>query len=432
VAFEKQVTLTFWLCRPLNQIDKKEENMRSSNRLGISTLITLCLLAPVALSQSGSTGGSTGSSGSSGGNRGTTTTTNTPTNRGTINNPQNNSNMDRPVYLISGKVLMEDGAPPPEPVAVERVCNGQSRREGYTDSHGQFQFQMGQNNGVLQDATTSNFDLSMNQRNSSVFGAPQNGISSRDLLGCEMRAALPGFQSSTVMLRPEGSFGQLEVGTIFLKRLGESQGATVSLTTMQAPKDARHAFEKGQKASMQKKFADAETELKKAVEIYPHFAAAWSLLGAVYEQQNQFDDARNAYTQAVSSDSKFVNPYFGMAMLAIRERKWQDAVQYTEQVAKLNAFAFPQAYFFNAAANFNMGNMEAAEKSARKFLALDSEHRRPECALLLGEILSAKHDYAGAAAQKRSYLTMSPNAPNAEAVRTDVKRLEDLSQSKPN
>lgn len=408
--------------------------MRSSNRLGISILSTLCLLAPAALSQSGgSSGGSTGSGGSSGGNRGTTTTsTGTSNNRGTVNNPQNNNNLDRPVYLISGKVLMEDGSPPPEPVAVERVCNGQSRREGYTDSHGQFQFQMGQNNGVLQDATTSNFDLTMNQRSSTVFGAPQNGISSRDLLGCEMRAALPGFQSSTVMLRPEGSFGQLEVGTIFLRRMGENQGATISLTTMQAPKDARHAFEKGQKATTQKKLADAETELKKAVEIYPHFAAAWSLLGAVYEQQSRFDEAHNAYAQAVASDSKFVNPYFGMAMLAIREKKWQDVVQYTEQVVKLNGLAFPQVYFYNAAANYNLGNMDAAEKSARKFLTLDSDHRRPECALLLGEILLAKHDYAGAAAQKRSYLTMSPNAPNAEAVRSDVKRLEDLNQVKPN
>jgi len=46
--------------------------------------------------------------------------------------------------------------------------------------------------------------------------------------------------------------------------------------------------------------------------------------------------------------------------------------------------------------------------------------------------LARKHDYAGAAAQKRSYLAMSPNAPNSEAVKADVKRLEALSQSNPN
>src|SRR5262249_48218253 len=48
----------------------------------------------------------------------------------------------RPLF-ISGNVVFQGGASPSEPVAIERICNGLSRREGYTDSKGQFQIEMG-------------------------------------------------------------------------------------------------------------------------------------------------------------------------------------------------------------------------------------------------------------------------------------------------
>src|SRR5688572_19730542 len=51
--------------------------------------------------------------------------------------------MQRPIYL-SGKVVLDDGTPPPDSVVIERVCNGQPRAEAYTDSKGRFSFQLGQ------------------------------------------------------------------------------------------------------------------------------------------------------------------------------------------------------------------------------------------------------------------------------------------------
>ena len=156
------------------------------------------------------------------------------------------------------------------------------------------------------------------------------------------------------------------------------------------------------------------------------------MLGAVHSEMNQNEAAYKDYEQAVTADAKFVNPYYGLSVLSMKENKWKEVVQYTDQAIKLNPYAFPVTFLYNAAANYNIGNLDAAEKSARKFIVMDSEHRRPEVALLLGEILAKKHDYAGAAAQKRSYLAMAPNAPNSEAVKEDVKRLEALSQNSQN
>lgn len=335
---------------------------------------------------------------------------------------------ERPIF-VSGSVVISDGAPLPEPAVIEQVCNGSARRQGYTDFKGQFQFQLNQPNGMIQDASESGFGdfggltPGMGTQRSGGFG--QTGTTNR-LLGCELRAMLPGFRSNSVLLIPEGNISNLRVDTIVLQRIGPVEGTTVSMTTMQAPKDAKHAYEKAQKDFRKNKLADAEKELKKAVELYPQFAAAWSLLGAIHEQQNQLEQALADYAKALSADSRYVNPYFGLAIIASREKKWQDVLHYTNEVARLNPFAFPEAYFYSAAANYNLGNFDAAEKSARKFQSVDTEHRRPEVDLLLGKILIIKHDYAGAAEREKHYLAIAPNASNADAIRADVKRLESL------
>src|SRR5262249_39735032 len=63
----------------------------------------------------------------------------------------------RPIFL-SGKVVTDDGTPPPDQVVIERVCNGQPRPEGYTDSKGRFSFQLGQNSAMMMDASTPSGD----------------------------------------------------------------------------------------------------------------------------------------------------------------------------------------------------------------------------------------------------------------------------------
>jgi tetratricopeptide (TPR) repeat protein len=322
--------------------------------------------------------------------------------------------------FISGKVLLDGSGAPPEPVLIERVCNGVARRQGYTDSRGSFQFQLDQVMG-FQDAS----------ENSGMAGNDfQTSIQAQDNLnvkyqGCEIRAVLPGFLSSAVSLRVQGSTRQYDLGTIFLKRMENVTGATISMTTLSAPGDAKRAYEKARKAFDEKKFLDAEKELEKAVKIYPSFAAAWSLLGDIHQQQKQLELAVKDYGQALAADPQFVNPHFGLALIAIQEKRWQDAVQFTNEVLKMNPSAFPSAYFYNAVASFNLGRVDSAEASARKFKSLDTDHRHPDICLLLGQIFVQKRDFASAAQEMRDYLALVPSASNAQEVRDTLKRLED-------
>ena len=374
----------------------------------IWVVVGIAVFAQAATAQRGSTGSSNTPSR-------TTSTSRTPT----APDPST-----RPVF-VSGKVLLENGGALPETVAIERICNGVNRREAYTDVKGQFEFQLGLNI-TFQDASESDTRTTPNSTPRSG-----NSISQRpfDLTGCELRAVLAGYQSSVVILRTTGGdTWQYEVGTIFLKRLGDAPGTTISVTSMAAPKDAMRAYEKAQRIKSEK-LAEAEKDLNKAVHLYPQFAAAWTLLGDIHRQRDEFEAARTEYARAVAADPQFVNPTYGLAMIAMQEKKWDEAVRLTDQVVKLNAVAFPLVYFFNAAANYNQQKFDAAEDSARKFKALDMQHAHPDVCLLLSHVLSRKQDYAGAAREIRDFLAASPNSPDAEALTTEAKRFEELSVS---
>jgi len=153
-------------------------------------------------------------------------------------------------------------------------------------------------------------------------------------------------------------------------------------------------------------------------------------MGEVHRLQNQFDVAKKEYRQALAADPKYVAPYFGLAAMAVVEKNWAEAVELTDRLDALNPFAYPMAYFFNAAANLNLGKLDEAEQSARKFQKLDAAHSRPDIALLLGNILAARHQYAEAAKLYRGFLAAKPDAPNVGEVRREAERLESLSAAR--
>jgi tetratricopeptide (TPR) repeat protein len=369
------------------------------------------------------------------------TTPGLPRNPNPTQNPSNNRFPDqqRPIFL-SGKVMLDDGTPPSEPVTIERVCNGNPRAEAYTDSKGRFSFQLGQSQGVLQDASmsaagdgrfggygnTTPGGTTGTSQSSGGFGGSSSGISERDLMGCEIRASLPGFRSDAVNLGGRRTFDNPDLGTIVLHRLANVEGATISAVSLQAPKDAKKAFDKGRDLLKKKKDAEAGKEFEKSVEIYPKYSTAWFELGRLKEQQNDADGAVKAYSQALAADPKYLNPYRQLAQIYMKDQKWQEVADTTSRLIKLDPVDFPEAYFFNSAANFYLKNYDEAEKSVREAQKLDTRNRMPKSNQLLGVILAEKQDYAGAAEQIKKYLTFLQPGKEADTVRKQLMELEKM------
>ena len=336
-------------------------------------------------------------------------------------------------FFFSGRVMMDDGTPPPDSIVIERVCNGVARPEAYTDSKGRFSFQLGQGMNVMPDASVSSgWDPvgSYGTPSSGTFGRSGRGVTERDLTSCELRASLPGFRSDVVNLAGRRMLDNPDVGTIILHRLGGVEGTTISVTSLLAPKDAKKAYDKGREALKRKKIEEALAQFEKAVLLYPKYAVAWFELGSLHQQRKQVEPARKAYAQALAADARFVKPYLELATLSVQERNWQDVADTTSRVLKLNPFDFPAAYFYNSVANFNLRNFEAAEKSAREALKLDTQHRVPKVEHLLGVILANKQDYAGAVAHMKNYLELAPGASDVDVVKKQLVDLEKFSAAR--
>jgi tetratricopeptide (TPR) repeat protein len=365
----------------------------------VSVILAGVAAAAMLLAAQGRGGTPIGGS-TTGGNTGAPSTTSIPT----PNSPSSTSNSTNPSIpgrgeFFFGKVVMPDGTAPPMGAVIERVCNGAARPQAYTDNDGNFSFQVGQTQEMLPDATE---EANSPSNSPSLRGisqtTPKNGAMPYT---CDLRASLAGYRSDLVSLAGRRQ-DDPNIGTIMLHPYAKPEGLTMSATSALAPKDAHKAFEKGLEAMRKSKLEEAEADFQKATDLYPRYASAWLELGRVYELRKKLPEARDAYNKAIAGDSKFIKPYEQLYMLSFQEQKWDDLAQMTERVMHLNPYDYPDAVYFNAVANSQLGKLDLAEKSARQALTMGSGN--PKVYYILGVILAKKQHFKEAAECLRTYL----------------------------
>ena len=301
--------------------------------------------------------------------------------------------------ILSGKVVLSDGSAITGSAAIQSVCKGQKRTETHTDARGSFSFQFG---GVSNSGEFSADTDAPGTR--ALMGRPER----RDLRGCELQASLAGFTSDIVQLDAfQSQSGNLDVGRIVLHRLQTVEGLTISATTAEAPDSARKSWEKGEKQAQQGKLDEAQKSFATAVQLFPKFAAAWFDLGRIQVQQNDLSAARSSFEQSIAADAKYVNPYLGLAQLALRSKSWRELADVSEKILALNPVSFPDAWFWNGVGRYELRELSAAEKSARRGLEVDSEHHIPKFEYLLGVVLLDQGEYPEAELHLRKFLSLA-------------------------
>ncbi len=344
------------------------------------------------------------------------------------------------VMFLRGRVATNDGAPVPYDVVVERVCNNSVRQQVYASPHGDFSMQLGSRADSFLDATGDRASQDGVASKTSV-----TGISRRELANCELRASASGFRSSVISLMEFNTPDRnIDVGSIVVQRATKMEGTTLSATPYKAPRDARRAYEKGLEAKKNGKFANARKYFAQAVQIYPRYADAWFQLGTVLQKENRIDAARTAYIQATTIDTKFLPPYLSLALMAIEAENWTEVLTLTGHILDLDPvnqaavtgyildldpLNSPWAYFYNSVANYKLNKFEDAEKSALKAEHVDLHNRFPQLHLLLAKLFAQKKNYAAAILEIRTYLELAPHAKDADQMREQLARLEELNGS---
>ena len=323
----------------------------------------------------------------------------------------------RPIF-VSGVVVMEDGSVPREKVVIELLCQAQSQIQGKTDEKGTFQIQLGLNRYQGQSDASTGSAAAASGFGGALKGQIQvDGMSILSLVGCSLRAALQGYRSDMADLSRVHVGETTNVGAIVLHPLAATKENGTSVNSLAAPKNASSALAKAREHIAKQRVDDAEKELRKAIRLYPKYAEAWQELGGVLLSQQKNIEARKAYLESAACDPQYSKPYLSLARLSAIEKNWQEALQHSEQVLKLEPFSSPQAYYYGAVAHYNLDHKDKALDLAQKAVSLDANHTVPLAEQLIGVICIDKGDDKSAVEHLRNYLDHVPPTTNVNAVK---------------
>jgi len=314
---------------------------------------------------------------------------------------------------------MEDGSPIPDPAMVELVCNAQVRKRVKPYANGDFIVVLGTDSSDPGDLTVPR---SAAAAGAVPFSTKEQNLGGEDVgrfdfSGCELGAALAGFHSNRIALGPRRRLDNSEVGQLVLRNLAGVDAIMISANTLAAPSQARLAFDNARR-EVQKEtpdYAIALGELKKALDGYPTFAAAWHLLGITRLAQKDATGAHEAFRKAIDADVTYVEPYVELASMELVQQRWAEAVKWIDPALKLNP-NIPYAHYLAASVHFQLGNVDAAERSALLLWKSREVERYPLTHYILGGIKAQRGDFESAAARFRDYLATKPDAATTQSV----------------
>lgn len=198
---------------------------------------------------------------------------------------------------------------------------------------------------------------------------------------------------------------------------------SVSAARLMVPGKASSEYRRACGALKDRKLNQAEEHLRKALDVYPNYAAAWVLLGQILEAQQKHADARQACSQAIRVDAAYVPPYLCLADFAAREGDWDQVSVLADRARPLaprSAFVF----YFTAGSQFHFQQLGQAEMNAEAGLKLDIQHQIPELHYLMARIFQAKGDLRNEAIQLQEYLKLASNTANAADAKTLLAQID--------
>ena len=321
----------------------------------------------------------------------------------------------QPLVTVSGRVVLGDGGPPPEPARIEHVCPGRTAVEAWTDSRGWFAFQ-------VRGGTNSNImDAAVWDRRQPAAGGDKLGST------CDVRATLPGFRPVRRALGVREWHDSPDVGVLVLYALAPAESPYVSVTTLEATPQARKLHEFALVA-MSAKRPDARKAvrlLKQALEQSPRFAAAWTLLGKAHlELGDPGRSARLAWDQALDADSHYLPALLPLMRLEMESKSWEQTASLAERALRLAPLLIEPRYA-HALSCLYLDRLEEAFASAQAVQESDEASSYPLTHHILGLIYADRGEFAAAAAEFEALIRLQPGTPLAAALEKRLREWAD-------
>lgn len=285
--------------------------------------------------------------------------------------------------ILRGKVVMNDGSPPPKSVGIQRICSDGPKPGPLTNNKGEF-----------------------------IWTMEVDPMRSRV---CRLEATFVGHRSSSIDISSlDGSTTRnIDLPTITLTPSG-GDPYTISTSQNNVPSKAAGEWKAAVQAIQKGDIASAREHTDAAVKAAPKFAQGLHALGVLNDQLAMFAEARTAFEQAIEADPKQLAPYIALQRTCVKLKDWACAAKTGDSLIKADSKkSWTEVHIHQAVAKYWLKDLAGAEASAREAVRVKSIRAE----YVLGRILEAKGDLNAAKEHMNAYLAQDSAAPDAELIK---------------
>src|SRR3954468_10731958 len=204
------------------------------------------------------------------------------------------------------------------------------------------------------------------------------------------------------------------------KGLNRDGAVIVSAREWKIPDRARREYEEASRKIAKRDFDGAIASLRQAVEIEPHFAAAWNHLGTIAYQSQRFREAEGYFRQGVEADPDAYEPVVNLGGVLLNRGNLEEARKYNSAaVLRRPNDALAQSQL--GMTYMMLNQLEPAEKHLTLACQLDPGHfSHPQ--LYLAEVYFRRKELPRAADQLDQFLQRHPDWPAAAKMKDSIER----------
>ncbi len=213
--------------------------------------------------------------------------------------------------------------------------------------------------------------------------------------------------------------GKVETTVAFKPVSGtESFGAKISLRELSVPDSAKSSYAKAEECLGKRDVTGAIKHLQRAVEEFPHFAAAWNNLGTIAYHAQEYADAERYFRKALDADASQYAPLVNLGGVLLNLKKPKEALEFNRRAVRErpdDALANSQlgmSYYW-------VGEYDSALKYLKLAKELDPVHfSRPQ--LMLAQIYFRRGERENAVTELEDYIKRHPDGPEVPEIRKQI------------
>jgi Flp pilus assembly protein TadD len=203
---------------------------------------------------------------------------------------------------------------------------------------------------------------------------------------------------------------------------------SVSVADLAIPESARTELAKGQDAFLAKNIDEAVKHFQKAIKLYEAYPQAHHLLGEAYAQKQQWPEAESALKRSIELEPTLAASYMDLGALRNQTRDYAGAEEALKKGLELNPDA-PVAEYELAKTYSATGRWQQAAPLLEAVVK-----GQPDLAaahVLLANVRLKQRNGPAALHEYQEYLRLEPDGPMAPQVRDMVAKLQSALPSNP-